>query len=181
MECLQPDGTSLSLYAFSGQYNGRWRVQGWVPPLFEVDDFYTVSNKKEKQIKKIGGELARSPCHSEKWSRLRQKRRKLSQSLMQDIHRLYRLTNFHGLTAALDKAYNGENGIPTRTGECCAPKLFNYAARHNLIPLGIAEFYWGRENKSAKRKHGCFYSSCKEKCEPILGFMLCGLDHYATT
>ena len=97
---------------------------------------------------------------------------------MQDIHSLYLLTNFHGETANLYQVYADQNGIPTGTGDCCAPKLLNYAAKNRLIPLGIAEFYWGRENRSGSRRHGAFYSSCKEKCEPILGFMLCGLDHY---
>jgi tRNA pseudouridine32 synthase/23S rRNA pseudouridine746 synthase len=60
-------------------------------------------------------------------------------------------------------------------GECCAPKLLNYAALNGLKPLGLSEFYWGKENKSGTRKHGEFYPACAEKCQPILGFMLCGI------
>ncbi len=178
MHCKRPDGTTQLLRAFSGQYNGRWEVEGWVPPLFDVTDFSRISDKIEKQIKTIGREIDQSSPHSDKWLQLRKIRRKLSQDLMQDIHSLYRLTNFNGETATLYQAYINRNGIPTGTGDCCAPKLLNYAAQNRLIPLGIAEFYWGRENSSGSRRHGSFYSSCREKCEPILGFMLCGLDHY---
>jgi len=178
MHCIAPDGTTLQLRAFSGQYNGRWKIEGWVPPLFDVDAFLITNNKIEKQIKSIGREINRNLPHSDQWLLLRKKRRELSQRLMLDIHSLYQLTNFRGETATLYQAYNNQNGIPTGTGDCCAPKLLNHAARNNLIPLGIAEFYWGCENKSASRQHGFFYSSCKEKCEPILGFMLCGLDHH---
>ena len=51
MECLAPDGTTVFLQAFSGQYNGIWLVDGWAPPLFAVDDFLSITLDKEKQIK----------------------------------------------------------------------------------------------------------------------------------
>lgn len=76
----------------------------------------------------------------------------------------------------IEEAFCEDKGIPTGTGDCCAPKLLNYAARNRLKPIGISEFFFGRENKSETRKHGEFYPSCKIKCEPILGFMLCGLE-----
>ncbi len=28
---------------------------------------------------------------------------------------------------------------PSGTGDCCAPKLFNYAFKHNLTPISLAE------------------------------------------
>jgi len=178
MHCMQPDGATLLLRAFSGQYNGRWEVRGWVPPLFDIDDFSRINYGVEKQIKTITIEIEQSLPHSDKWLLLREKRRKLSQELMRDIHSLYRLTNFRGETTTLYQSYTGPHGIPTGTGDCCAPKLLNHAAKNNLTPLALAEFYWGRKNRSASRQHGSFYSSCKEKCGPILGFMLCGLDHH---
>ncbi len=177
MECIQPDGSLITLRAFSGQFDGLWEVEGWVPPLFNIKDFFRKSDKVEKQIKTIGREIEMLAPHSEPWLLLRKKRRQLSQALMLEIHNLYQLKNFHGDTATLRETYYNRNGIPTGTGDCCAPKLLNYAARHRLTPLGIAEFYWGRENKSGSRQHGSFYSSCREKCAPILGFMLCGLDY----
>jgi len=176
MECLESDGSPVTIRAFSGQYNGSWQLKGWVPPLFSVGDFFRKSKRVEKEIKTIGKEIELQHPHSREWLYLRKKRRQLSQKLMRDIHNLYRLKNFTGKTAALSQAYSNTNGIPTGTGDCCAPKLLNYAANHELLPLALAEFYWGRENKSGSRQHGSFYSSCSEKCEPILGFMLCGLD-----
>ncbi len=177
MHCKKPDGATQLLHAFSGQYNARWEVRGWVPPLFGVGDFSRINDVVERQIKTITIEIDQSPPHSDKWLLLREKRRKLSQDLMRNIHSLYRLTNFNKETATLYQSYADPHGIPTGTGDCCAPKLLNHAAKNNLTPLALAEFYWGRENRSASRQHGSFYSSCKEKCEPILGFMLCGLDH----
>lgn len=176
MECLKPDGTNVILYAFSGQYNGFWLAEGWAPPLFEIDDFLALTVDKEKQIKQLGREIDKCSPHSSDWLVQRKKRRLLSRQLMRDIHSLYRLANFQGVTATLEEAFTGNNGIPTGTGDCCAPKLLNFAAKNNMHPLGISEFFWGKENISGGHRHGSFTSSCVEKCQPILGFMLCGLE-----
>lgn len=64
---------------------------------------------------------------------------------------------------------------PAGAGECAAPKLLQYAFKHNLNPIAIAEFWWGASPKSEVRKHGNFYPACRGKCEPILGHMLEGM------
>ena len=169
MECLQPDGTCVVKYAFSGQYNGTWLVDGWVPPLFRVSDFNALTKVVEKQIKRLGREIDLREPHSGDWLALRKKRRLLSRSLMGDIHALYTLYNFRNETATLTEAFIGDNGIPTGTGDCCAPKLLNFAARNKLRPLGISEFYWGKENRSGGRQHGVFTSSCRRKMSACSG------------
>lgn len=181
MECLKPDGTTVILYAFSGQFNGLWLAEGWAPPLFELSDFLALTVDKEKQIKQLGREIDQCLPHSRDWLAQRKKRRLLSRQLMREIHSLYRLANFRGETVTLGEAFTGNNGIPTGTGDCCAPKLLNYAASNNMRPLGISEFFWGKENRSGGHQHGSFTSSCVEKCLPILGFMLCGLEHSPQT
>lgn len=65
---------------------------------------------------------------------------------------------------------------PSGAGECAAPKLLQYAYLHCYQPLCMAEFWWGESPKSIVRVHGHYYSACKSKCEPILQFMLQGLD-----
>jgi hypothetical protein len=176
LECLRPDGTPILLRAFSGQYNGHWLVDGWAPPLFELEDFQAINGPGEQRIKELGREIAGCDNQPEKRQALRQERRRLSRQLMRDLHGLYRLTNFRGETAGLADVFLGTTGIPTGTGDCCAPKLLNFAANHQLRPIGLTEFYWGRENLSGTRRHGAGSGPCVEKCLPILGFMLCGLD-----
>lgn len=175
--CSSPAGGTHILKAFSGQYNGLWHVPGWAPPLFDLKDFQTVHDAEEKKIKQITTSLKDLSPHSTEWKILRQQRRQLSQKLMQDLFHLYRLTNFAGKTASLFEAFNADSGIPTGTGDCCAPKLLNQAAVNNLTPIGLAEFYWGMKSKSGNRTHGDFYPSCTEKCQPLLGFLLCGLGN----
>ncbi len=176
MECLSPDGSTTFIKAFSGQLNGIWEVDGWAPPLFDVKQFEHISYKTEKEIKALGRKIDNCTRNSGEWLMLRKQRRTLSQELMHKIHGLYRLTNFNKETATLVEAFTGNGGIPTGTGDCCAPKLLNYAAKNNLKPVGMKEFYWGKENRSKTRQHGEYYSSCVDKCQPILGFLLCGLQ-----
>lgn len=177
MDCIDSDKKAVTLYAFSGQYNGRWKIDGWVPPLFDVERFYAISSHVEKEIKALGREINSSPAQSKEWSALRKERRDLSRELMREIFDLYRVTNFKGQTRPLTEIFHGSDKIPTGTGDCCAPKLLNFAAQNGLTPTGICEFFYGRETKSGSHSHGQFSSSCTEKCEPILGFMLCGLDN----
>lgn len=176
MECLDQTGATVILRAFSGQYNGLWQVPGWVGPLFDLDTFGRVNNRDERRIKGLGAQLATLPPHSSEWLTVKRQRRELSRDLMARLHNLYRLTNFHGNSISLHEAYAGNGGLPTGIGDCCAPKLLNHAANHNLIPLGLSEFYWGRDNKAGTRQHTKFYPACSEKCQPILGHLLCGLE-----
>lgn len=176
LECVRPDGQTVFLRAFSGQYNSRWIVEGWVPPVFPVDGFLALNTAAVPLIKALHADIGDCPAHSEQWLALRQKRRELSRRLMTDIFALYTLHNFRGQTSSLSRAFLGNGGLPTGTGDCCAPKLLHYAVKHQLRPVGLSEFFWGRENVSGTRHHRCFSNSCAEKCGPILGFMLCGLD-----
>lgn len=174
LECIDPTGATVILRAFSGQYNGLWSVAGWAPPLFDLAEFRQTNDPVERQIKALGATLHSVEPGSDSWHSLRQTRRQMSRRLMKELHGLYRLHNFRNQVAGLEQAYTGDNGIPTGTGDCCAPKLLNLAARNRLTPVSIAEFFWGLDNKSNTRHHGRFYPSCREKCQPILGYLLCG-------
>jgi hypothetical protein len=176
MVCRAANGSERVLRAFSGQYNGIWEVEGWAPPLFNVSAYTRIYTDIEPRIKQLGREIKLTEHGSAQWRDLTDRRRQLSQQWMRDIHALYTLSNFRGQQRLLSDAFAGSGGIPTGTGDCCAPKLFNQALREGLLPQGLAEFYWGRENASQTRLHGRFYPSCTNKCAPILGFMLCGLE-----
>lgn len=65
---------------------------------------------------------------------------------------------------------------PAGAGECAGPKLLQYAYRNSLKPIVLAEFWVGESPVGEIRRDGCFYGACKSKCEPILGYMLQGLD-----
>ncbi|WP_041720824.1 hypothetical protein [Pseudodesulfovibrio piezophilus] len=172
--CRDADGQYGLLKAFSGQYNGIWNVEGWVPPLIDVSRLAAMSSGVERFIKRLGAMIEALPAGSPERKALIDKRKSVSQALMKDIHMLYSIPSFGGRDLPLSEVVVGEGGIPTGMGDCCAPKLLGHAARHSLKPLGLAEFYVGRENRSKSRMHGGMYSACSEKCQRILGHMLCG-------
>ncbi len=178
MVCRDRAGREEVLKAFSGQYNGVWEVPGWVPPVVDPAEFQRTIRDDEPRIKALTARIEGLASEDQLRRRLFVERRDLSQDLMRRIFGLYRLTNFRGQTRSLTEAFLG-GGMPTGTGECCAPKLLHHAATHGLVPLGLAEFYVGRENRSATRRHGQFFAPCEPKCRPILGFLLCGLDEAA--
>jgi len=173
-------GKQVHLRAFSGQYNGIWQVPGWVNPIFDLKVFHEVHDQEQLKIKQLSKILEGLAPESPKRQKLIRLRKKKSQQLMRAIHNLYRLKNFHGQRARLEQIFASSadrKGLPpTGTGDCCAPKLLQHAAVHNLPPLALAEFYFGKENPSGTRQHGFFYPSCQKKCYPILGFMLCGVE-----
>ena len=173
MECMTHDGKKIFLHGFSGQYCGHWLIGGWVEPLFDVEAWHKTNDSIEKEIKRLTKQIDTERGSTDHVIRLKRIRKKLSQQLMKDIHSLYRLTNFRGETKSLSQLF--PDNIPTGTGDCCGPKLLGHAAKNNLTPLSMAEFYVGKENRSGSKVHGRFYPSCEEKCQPILGFMLCGL------
>ncbi len=172
--CRDKSGQIGVLKAFSGQYNGVWNVDGWVPPLIDTEALASMSYGVERFIKRLSARIETLPKGTPERKALVDQRKGISQALMKDIHALYRIPNFRGELKPLPEIVYGDGGIPTGTGDCCAPKLLGYAAFHSLTPLGVAEFYFGKENKSGTKRHGAVYTSCKNKCGRILGYMLCG-------
>ena len=60
---------------------------------------------------------------------------------------------------------------PSGAGECCEPKLLQYAHLHGLQPVQMAMFWVGPSPKVEIRHHGRFYPACRGKCLPILRWM----------
>jgi tRNA pseudouridine32 synthase / 23S rRNA pseudouridine746 synthase len=102
---------------------------------------------------------------------LKRQRKARSQVLQTQMYENYRLINFLGTSATLQQLM--PTGMPTGTGDCCAPKLLHHAAIHHLKPIALAEFWWG--TASADKEPGQFYGACADRCQPIMGFLLSGL------
>lgn len=89
----------------------------------------------------------------------------------------YRVKNALGQELSVLDIFSREGKVPPGgTGECAAPKLLQYAYTHGLKPIEVGEFWYGAPSEGRIRKHGHFYPSCTEKCAPLLGFMLEGLQ-----
>jgi hypothetical protein len=173
LECADVDGKTVFVKAFSGQYNGVWDVKGWAKPLFDTESFDLLVGDVDREIKQLGNIINKLHQGADR-QELIYKRKRLSQNLMKDIHELYRVHNFRSEVRPLTNFF--KNGIPAGAGDCCGPKLLNEAAIMNLIPQSLAEIFWGETNLAGTRIQGGFYGPCREKCLPLLGFMLCGIN-----
>lgn len=112
----------------------------------------------------------------EKIKQLKQERKQLSRQLQAQMQTAYTLTNFAGNSLSVGEIMGKEiDFIPTGTGDCCAPKLLHYAAQNGLIPLAMAEIWWGETSPNGEKVRGNFYPACEERCQPLMGFLLSGL------
>lgn len=123
--------------------------------------------------------------------RLKQLRKQLSDALQQWLFSQFRMLNLEGESKDLLEIFRDEalkeypqaaiatSRIaalkmvpPAGSGECCEPKLLQYAYQHGYKPLQMAMFWWGESPKEEIRHHLQFYPACNGKCKPILHWML---------
>jgi len=176
MECRAASGETVWLQAFSSLGTGIRDVPGYSPYLLDTATFDDIILPRQQEIKHLTALRNQLAPHDPGRSKLEAARRQISRDLMPIIHGLYHLKNFRGETRPLREVFPAPGGIPGGVGDCCAPKLLTEAIEKNLRPISIAEFYWGGPNRSGRKQSGQFFEACAEKCQPILGFMLCGLE-----
>lgn len=113
-----------------------------------------------------------------KIKKLKDERKSRSDQLQRWLFTQFMMLNVQGERRhLLDIFASTEQHIPPAgTGECCAPKLLQYAFAHRMKPICIAEFWIGQSPKTEIRREGYFYPACQGKCKPTLGFMLQGMD-----
>lgn len=116
--------------------------------------------------------------HQQAIKDLKVQRKEHSQSLQNQIFQQYQLLNALGQRKNPIEAFKLETNPnpPSGTGDCCAPKLLQYAYENQLKPIRLAEFWWGPSPQSEVRIQGQIYPACKGKCYPILQHMLQGLE-----
>ena len=110
---------------------------------------------------------------SDKITELKELRKQKSGELQQQLFKQYAFLNQNKKLKSIGAIF--DNNPPAGSGECAAPKLLQYALENDLIPIAMAEFWWGQSPKSEVRKHQQFYPACRSKCEPILEHMLEGI------
>ena len=103
--------------------------------------------------------------------RLKHERSQRSDALQRWLFDQFRMLNARGERRTLTEIF-APSVPPAGSGECCAPRLLQYAYGHGLRPLQIAEFWQGRSPRMEVRHEGHFYTACRGKCKPILEWML---------
>jgi len=109
---------------------------------------------------------------------LKKRRKRLSTILQKHFFKQYQMLNIQGDCKDLTEIFTETivQKPPAGSGDCAAPKLLQFAFKHKLTPVCMAEFWWGKQPKSEIRKHKNFYPACQGKCQPILNHMLTGMN-----
>ena len=108
---------------------------------------------------------------------LKEKRKTKSVALQEQLFDQYQFLNQKNQKKGLNTLFKHtkQRRPPSGAGDCAAPKLLQHAFIHDLKPVALAEFWWGKSPKLKLRRHGHFYPACLGKCKPILTHMLSGM------
>lgn len=122
----------------------------FVSPIVSSEKIEEALSENDAEIHEIterlksGSELIRggSKNAEKSYEDLRKLREKLCAESLEKVHALYKFHCIDGKVRSLKEicaSYNGGKLPPTGTGDCCAPKLFDYAFAHELMPVSLAE------------------------------------------
>ena len=178
--------TGETLKAYSGQICGRSDWDGYVPAIFDYlqpDGYFktheAIITQLNKEAEKLHGESDRK-----RLDEIKAERKERSQALQRWLFSQFQITNPVGETQSVLQVFNeyaGRNRLlqtipPSGTGECCAPKLLQYANTHGMKPVALAEFWYGESPKGEVRHHGMLYEPCQSRCQPIIWWMAGGQE-----
>ena len=181
--CVSPplQGESEGVFflaAYSGLLAGRNDWPFFVPPVYDAqqpDGHFKTMEREISRISRLSSSSSQSSQSKE-----------MSQDLQLWLFHQYQLLNARGEVKDLVDIWQSYYSRPKLrqkfplppggTGDCCAPKLLQYAYQQGLKPVCMAEFWWGATTKEEIRQHLNYYPACRGKCKPILTWMLEGLD-----
>lgn len=120
--------------------------------------------------------MASEACHryDTSISLLKQKRRTMSDRLQEWLFHHFVMLNKDGDSRSLTDIFRTSLSAspPAGAGECCEPRLLQYAFSHAMTPKCMAMFWIGASPEGEIRHEQTYYPACRSKCKPILEWML---------
>ncbi len=161
------------LFTVSGKLIDKEIPLDFVPSVFDdsTDNYFI--NRGMSELTEIGLQIKNlNPEDLVSIERLKTIRKEKSNHLQNRLFDHYNFLNIHGEQKNLKLIFEEQGKKPpAAAGECAAPKLIQYALEHHLKLIAITEFWWGAP-KGEERIHKNHYPACRDKCWPILEFML---------
>lgn len=179
----KPNDALGYLAAFSGKIAGGNHHAHFIPPVFDgltEGSFVNVGMTELTEINKQLESLKQdsSKANTEAVAALIEHRTKHCNNILDGIVDSYHFLNKDKKSKGLRSIFDEKVGKnpPGGAGECALPKLLQFAFQHDLKPIAMAEFWWGKSPKGKVMQHGQYYPACLDKCEPILEHMLEGIE-----
>ncbi|MBO4690497.1 MAG: RluA family pseudouridine synthase [Paludibacteraceae bacterium] len=164
----EPNATADTyLRAFSAKLDGSYHHNGFVPPVYEMTQAPIGTSRTESQ--RLQRLLFANYCFT---NGLGESRNLLD--IFADEKPIISPEDWFGKPHS---SLSADSLLPpSGAGECCAPKLLQYALTHDMRPIALAEFWIGAPSSGELRREGYFYPPCSGKCKPILRHMLKGVE-----
>jgi tRNA pseudouridine32 synthase/23S rRNA pseudouridine746 synthase len=133
-----------------------------------------VRRVKKRWTEKIAEAKAEAGVYEQRIEELANQRKTMSEALQNWLFEHFVMVNYVGERRNLLEIFRDtvQQLPPAGTGECCEPKLLQYAYIHGFKPVQMAMFWWGKSPEGEIRHHLHYYPACSGKCKPVLQFML---------
>ena len=130
--------------------------------------------EKKRWAEKIAAAKEKVVDFEQRIEKLADQRKTMSEALQNWLFEHFVMVNYAGERHNLLDIFRDtvQQLPPAGTGECCEPKLLQYAYIHHLKPIQMAMFWWGKSPEGEIRHHLHYYPACSGKCKPVLQFML---------
>ena len=153
----------FTVSGISRKIEGKFCDAIFIEPIVSNKKIMSALQKNDKEIHLLTEKL--KVCSKDDVENLQLRRSSLTSESLEKVHELYSFYCFDGKNRSL-KQICKNHLPPTGTGDCCAPKLLNFAFKNNLTPLSMCEIFYGKSTE--KKISGCKYSPCDERCGLIL-------------
>ena len=198
--CKDKNGNEVKLVTNSGNAkkieNGKRKTEndffgeivfvGTIVSAEEIENALAENDKEIHEITKEIQKLKENPTegNTAHCSLLTAHLKQLCSASLSKVHALYKFHCIDGNVRTLKEIcemYNHGKLPPTGTGDCCAPKLLDYAFAHDLTPVSLAEASYTEQSVTAKLERPTapctlhtanLISPCDERCGILLPAML---------
>lgn len=160
---VQENKILFTVSGISRRIEGKFHDAIFIEPIVSNRKIMSALQKNDKKIHLLTEKL--KSCRKEDIQELQLHRSTLTSESLEKVHELYSFYCFDGKIRSLKQICKNQLP-PTGTGDCCAPKLLNFAFKNNLTPLSMCEVFYGKSTE--KKISGCKYSPCDERCGLIL-------------
>ena len=178
--CKDADGREVSIVTSSG--NAK-KLKACNDSQFQFADSIVSSKEIEDALAENDGKIHELTFIIDSGQReenelqlLRKERLELCSRSLEKVHSLYQFHCIGGKIRSLKeicRVFNKGKLPPTGTGDCCAPKLLDYAFSHGFSPISMAEVPYPPSGKSKSTlSYLPLATPCDERCGIILPAML---------
>lgn len=172
--CKDKNNEKVKLFAISGSTKKIKKNKDddliFVDAIVSAEQIEKALEKNDDEIHALTNTINSYSGPTEVLESLKKKRLELTSQSQKNVFNLYSFYCIDEKKRSLNEICTN-NFPPTGTGECCEPKLLNYAFKNNLQPLSMAEILFRRDEKFEEQDIKAI-PPCDERCSLILPSML---------